>query len=371
MSARTLAIRGLFQDSALQVLDNKVFRVLLGLALLPILVTFVIGIHEHSFSILFGLWEIDYPNWISMLGDDPRGALLELFIDAVINSFAGGIGVTICVAATAFFVPRMLEKGSADLVFTKPISRSVLYLSRYFTGIFFIALLATFLTVGMYLGVLLASGLSYPAILWSTLTLIYIFALVHGVTMLIGVFTKSTPAAMILGMMFFFGNGCVHTGWQVVDAFTTEENPMSAVIAEGMEEGSPWDTVKDIAVAALDGAHYVLPKTSDAPLVVLHTQDALFGTKRAATRMDMQTSFTTREEERRAERRAERGETDEAEAPAEDFESQNDPETWFEQHFAWDAPELRYNVWFSILSSALFTIFILGLGCWRIRRMDF
>lgn len=364
MSARSLALRGLFQDSALQVLDNKVFRVLLALALLPILVTFVVGLHEHSFSILFGLWEIDYPSWISMLGDDPRGALLEMFIDGVINSLAGGVGITVCVAATAFFVPRMLEKGSADLVFTKPISRSVLYLSRYFTGLFFIALLGSFLTFGMYLGVLVASGLSYPAILWSTLTLIYIFALVHGVTMLIGALTRSTPAAMILGMMFFFGNGCVHGGWQVVDAFTSEENPMSEVISEGMEEGSAWDTVKDVAVAALDGAHYVLPKTSDAPLVILHTQDALFGSERAATRESMQETFTSRQEERRHER-------DDAGGSDDEFASQNNPDTWFEKHFAWDAEELRYNIWFSILSSAVFTILVLGLGCWRIRRMDF
>ena len=369
MSARTLAIRGLFQDSALQVLDNRVFRVLLLLALLPILVTFVVGIHEDSFSILFGMWEIDYPSWISMLGDDPRGALLELFIDGVINSLAGGMGITVCVAATAFFVPRMLEKGSADLVFTKPISRTVLYLSRYFTGLFFIALLGAFLTGGMYFGVLISSGLSYPAILWSTLTLIYIFALVHGVTMLIGVFTKSTPAAMILGIMFFFGNGCVHSGWQIVDALTSDENPMSAMIADSTDEGSTWDTVKDVAIGALDGAHYVLPKTSDAPLVVLHMQDALFGSSRAERRKQLSDSF----QERRDERHAEATETTEPQAsdPEPKANPDPDPEAWYENHFGWDAPELRYNTWFSVLSSLLFTFAVLGLGCWRIRRMDF
>jgi len=241
----------------------------------------------------------------------------------------------------------------------------VLYLSRYFTGLFFIALLGTFLTVGMYVGVLLSSGLSYPAILWSTLTLIYIFALVHGVTMLIGVFTKSTPAAMILGIMFFFGNGCVHSGWQIVDALTSDENPMSAMIADGTDEGSTWDTVKDVAIGALDGAHYALPKTSDAALVVLHTQDALFGTSRAERRKLLNDSF----QERRDERHTEDVETD---PPATDIQEPDpDPEAWYENHFGWDAPELRYNAWFSVLSSLLFTLVVLGLGCWRIRRMDF
>jgi ABC-type transport system involved in multi-copper enzyme maturation permease subunit len=364
MSARSLAVRGLFQDSTLQVLDNKVFRVLVALALLPIILTFVVGLHEHSFSFLFGLWEIDYPEWITMLGPDPRGAMLEMFIDAIIVSFAGMGGLTVSVAATAFFVPRMLEKGSADLVFTKPISRSVLYISRYFTGLLFIALLGGFMTFGTYLGVLLASGVNYPAILWSTITLVYIFALIHGVTMLIGALTKSTPAAMILGIMFFFGNGCVHQGWQVADAFTSEENPMSAVIADSTDEGSSWDTVMDVALATLNTVHYILPKTSDASLVVMQTQDALFGSNRAATRKELQSTITERQQKERAERKAKRGDE-----PQEDFSP--DPDAWFENHFAWDAPELRYNIWFSILSSLLFTTVILGLGCWRIRRMDF
>ena len=37
-----------------------------------------------------------------------------------------------CIAATAFFVPRMLEKGAADTLFTKPLSRVVLLLSPPF-----------------------------------------------------------------------------------------------------------------------------------------------------------------------------------------------------------------------------------------------
>ncbi|MBC8451428.1 MAG: ABC transporter permease [Planctomycetes bacterium] len=368
MSQRKLAISGLFLDSTLQVLDNKVFRVLVGLAILPILITFVVGIREDSFSLLFGLWELDYPNWISMLGDDPRSALIELFLDVVVNSIAGSMGITVCVAATAFFVPRMLEKGSADLVFTKPLGRSVLFLSRYVTGLFFIAALGLFLTVGMYLGVLIASGLSYPGILWSSLTLVYIFALVHGVTMLIGLLTRSTPAAMILGIMFFFGNGCVHTSWQIVDQFTSEDNALANAMALEEDDGSGWDTVKNVAIGVLDGLHYVLPKTSDAPLVVLHTQEALFSSGRIAAREEMLDSFEERQVEERTKRNAR---LEEAERKKREERQQDPDDSYFERQFSWRAEELRYNAWFSVLSSLLFTVMVLGVGCWRIRRMDF
>ena len=305
MSRRSLAIGGLFQDSALQVLDNKVFRVLVILALLPILVTFVVGIEEHSFSILFGLWEIDYPKWIAMLGDDPRGALIEMFLDVVINSLAGSMGITICVAATAFFVPRMLEKGSADLVFTKPLGRSVLYLSRYVTGLFFIAGLGLFL---------------------------------------------------------------VHQAWQAVDQLASEDSPLAKAMAAEEGDGSGWDRVRDIAVGTLDGLHFVLPKTSDAPLVVLHAQDALFASGRTAVREELLDSIDTRREQERAKRGARRAEE---ERQRRGGPGNSPKDSYFERHFAFDAPELRYNGWFSVLSSLLFTVLVLALGCWRVRRMDF
>lgn len=361
MSATVL--KGIFLDALYQVLDNRVFRVLLWMTLLPILATFLVGVREDGFSLVFGLWTPGYPAAVGLMGPDPRAALVEIFLDTVVTSLVGGMGMTICLAATAFFVPRMLEKGAADLVFVKPIPRWVLYLARYVTGIVFVALLSVALTGGMYLGVLTSSGLSYPAILWSSLTLVYLYALVHGVTMLIGILTRSTPAAMILGIVFFFGNGCVHGSWQLVDQFRHEESLRTALVGvastdpdedpeAGEDDPDTWSGILSLGAKALDGLHYVLPKTSDAPLVVLHVQEALLPSGRLETRselysgMDKQTTDGTGNE-----------------SPGQ--------ENWFEQHFSFHAEELRYNAWFSLLSSLAFTLGVLGLGMWRLRRMDF
>ena len=360
-------IKGLFQDALYQVLDNKVFRVLMFLTAIPILTTLLVGVREDGFSMVFGLWEIDYPDWVAMFGEDPQAILIEMYLGLVIDGLVGSLGLTICIAATAFFVPRMLEKGAADLVFVKPVPRWLMYASRYVTGLVFVGLLGLILTVGTYLGVLVASGVSYPGILWSTLTLIYVFAMVHGVTMLIGLLTRSTPASMILGVIFFMGNGMIHSGWMWADMLRHQDSVVAEMVGIGdhedpvdeeaeEEEPSAWKAVGDVALRALDVAHYALPKTNDASLVVLHTEEALLGSGRLSTLAGISEGFTEQNEELASET---------------DQEAQADPELWRAQNFGYGADELRYSAWFSLLSSLAFVGAMLGIGFWRLRRVDF
>ena len=379
MSVRMNARRGLLLESVLQVLDNRVFRVLVGLSLIPILATFLIGLNETSFSFLFGLWDVDYPQFLFDMTSDPRTQLIEIFRVTFVDSVVGSLGVTICVAATAFFVPLMLEKGSADLVFTKPTGRITLYLSRYVTGLLFIGCLSLFLNGGIFLGIGLRSGFWYPSILWSTLTLVYLYSLVHAVTMLIGLVTRSTPAAMILGIMFFSFCGCVHGGWQTVEAIgptiskaaaASEAKAQKAAAAEVGDEfqvsepsSKTWSKIANACKSLLYAVHYALPKTSEAVDLTLQVQAAFGFDESLAVRSE----FFENEAERQKQEAEEKAKTKGTQNANSNF---MDPEQSFSQRFGFDAEDWRYNAWFSLLSSLAFTLAVLGLGCWRIRRID-
>lgn len=351
-----LALRGLFRDSILQVLDNRVFRVLVILTLVPILATFVIGLGEERVSLLFGLKTLDYPDfmWAVADGVSPRAYIVELFRSIFVESIVGSVGLTICIAATSFFVPEMVQKGAADLVFTKPLPRWALYLSRYVTGLVFIGALGLVLNAGIFLGLGLRSGYWYPGFLWSTLTLVYIFGLIHGVTMLIGLVTKSTPAAMILGIMFFSLNGCVHGTWMFVDGFGSQLDAMTTAPESEdeaeREEADKWDALKTFGKRALDTAHFALPKTTEAPMLLVLVQDAVGYDDSLAIR----TAFSDHELER---------------ARESNQESVNG-ELQFQKRFSFDAEEPRYNAWVSLLSSLAFVGVVLAIGFWLLGRMD-
>lgn len=287
----------LCKDALYQVLDNKVFRILMLLVLVPILGTLLFGFREDEIVFLFGLRRWSYGPIFEFFSDmtgarfgqnDPQTVVINGISSIVIEGLAGTFGVIFTIAATAFFVPRMIEKGAADVLFHKPLSRLSFYLSRYFAGLAFIALFSLLLVSGMYFGFLVVSRHNDPGILWAAVTLTYLFGLIYGVSMLIGVVTRSTVAAMLLTMIFFFFNGCIHQFW-IQKEQESEKQTLAKLAAELVDEedeaGEEAEEEDDsdlppfvrLLLFTLDAIHYVGPKTTDAGYLTARLRAAVEG----------------------------------------------------------------------------------------------
>ncbi|MCE9595403.1 MAG: ABC transporter permease [Planctomycetes bacterium] len=261
--------RALFRDALSQVVDNRVFRILFVILCVLVLPTFVIGAREDHLSILF-TWDYSYEEVYGLFGgnlaatEHPNRVLIQAAQKALTDGLAGTFGILFAIAATAFFMPRMLEKGAADVVFSKPVSRFALLMTRYIAGLLFAAVLAIVMIGGMQVGFLLVSGWSDPGFLWSIPILIYVFAVVHAVSVLVGVFTRSSVAAMLVTLIFYSFNGCVHQGWYALEAtqggMTLDpEQDEDAKVDRGL--------FLSTMMTALDVAHFILPKTGDADFI--------------------------------------------------------------------------------------------------------
>jgi len=278
-------VAALFRDALYQVLDNKVFRILSGVVLSFVLATFLVGAREDSLTLLFGWKELYYEDIFAFFGlpfpgiEGAGEILVQRIQTLLVDYLAGTLGIIFAISATAFFVPRMLEKGAADTLFSKPVSRLALLLSRYMAGLLFVALLATVLVGGMHLGFLLNSGYSDPGFLWSIASLVYLFGLLHGVSILVGVVTRSTVASILLTLFFALFTSCVHLGWQGKDAFVNNPHVRSLQEEEAQEEASDGSLAaedpqsakdaenerwRDLLFFSIDTIHFILPKTSDA-----------------------------------------------------------------------------------------------------------
>ncbi len=275
----TTISRALFLDILYQTLDNRMFRLLVLLVLGLVAPTFLIAFREDSIELLFGWRKISYASLYQTFDAGSAGehAPAEVigFLQAVfVEFFAGMLGLLFCIAATAFFLPLALEKGAAENVFVKPVSRLTILLTRYAAGLFFVAVLATLLVAGMHLGLLLVSGYSDPGFLWSAVTLVYLFAILHSVSIALGVFTRSAVTALLGTMMFFALNGCIQKVWtmsissheleEVQESWTRNPTPADESASEKeSEEASPLP----LFMKVLTAAHYVLPKTMDAGFI--------------------------------------------------------------------------------------------------------
>lgn len=272
----------LLLDAYYQVLDNRVFRLLLVLAAILILPTLLIGAREEGLVILFGVKTIPWQTFLDAFGapgvqvpDDFNKTFIAGFQDMVVQNLAGTAGILFSIAATAFFIPRMLEKGSADVVFSRPIGRTTLLLTRYLSGVVFVALLSSALVLGMHFSLLLVSGYSDPAFLWNIPSLVYVFALVHSVSTLVAVLTRSSVAAILVSLVFFLFNGCVHRGWITLQHADARLQAASA--SDEAADASRSDSLLGTLRHVLGVAHHVLPKTTDADLIVGSLREKLTG----------------------------------------------------------------------------------------------
>lgn len=310
--------RALLLDAFYQVVDNKIFRLLLLMVGLIVLLTFAIGIGPERISILFGAWTLEYDALTRAFGSaippgvDLQGAVIQELQSLLVETLCGSVGMTVCLAATAFFVPRMLEKGAADTVFSKPVSRWALLFSRYVAGLIFVGILSVVLIGGVWLGGLVSSGWSDPGFLWGIVTLVYLFGVLHAFSLAVGVITRSTVAAILVSVLVFFFSGCVHSGWvlmhwmedpQIAERMRELPSRNGPVRVETDSSGGDSDSADSVSAAdepenpvvtafkgALGAVHYVLPKTSDADVLTAKLRKAL---ERAPPQLEDETAQIT------------------------------------------------------------------------------
>jgi len=272
--------KALFKDALYQVLDNRIFRLLVILVGVLVLPTFLIAAKPEELVVFFGWKTFQYADVlgnfnIEMPADTTaaHATLIQSVQTLLVDQIAGNFGLIFAIAATAFFVPRLVEKGAADTVFSKPVSRAALLLSRYVAGLLFVGILVTVLVVGMHVGLLLNSGYSDPGFLWAIPVMIYKYGILHAFSLLVAVLTRSSVAAILTTLMFFAFSGCVHTGWQVKEL--AQERVKLQLQAGEEPEGDDPQALLDFLIGALDVVHYTLPKTTDASVISQKLRAAL------------------------------------------------------------------------------------------------
>ncbi len=145
-------------------------------------------------------WDLAWP--VPFAPDDLQEQLLP-WIVFVLDWIVGPIGVFVAVLVTASIVPQMFDAGSLNLLLSKPISRSLLFLFKFLGGCAFILIAATILFVGLWL--ILGVRLS----IWNHKLLLYIpiylflFSIYYAVSAFSGLIWRSTVIAVAMSIAFW------------------------------------------------------------------------------------------------------------------------------------------------------------------------
>lgn len=140
----------------------------------------------------------------------PRGPIkidpVEFLLVQLVRS-AGGSLFLIGIFAVAGLIPSMLEKGTAELYLSKPISRLSLVLARALGASFGIALNIFYFAVGILLVFGIKIGVWHWPLLLAAFMIGVAFTFFYSLVVLAGLVTKSQGFSIILAFVFWLVSG--------------------------------------------------------------------------------------------------------------------------------------------------------------------
>lgn len=225
----------------------------------------------HDVKLLYGI----PMSWL--LGNNIEEAVFTIE-KWVIHKVGAWLAIMVGLIITAFFVPNMLRKGSVDLVISKPIYRWLLLIYKYIGGLTFMVVLSFFTVLGVWIVVGLRAGIWGPGFLWVIPGIVFYFAILYSVSVLMGTLTRSPIVAILATFTvwgFLYANGLLHN---VVGRERVEKAKVEAGIETEPQENEPNGDknarrgppkltqllgIPDWVSTTSDVIHAVLPRTSD------------------------------------------------------------------------------------------------------------
>ncbi len=172
-------------------------------------------------TIIMNYFGMDFPHRASV--DEARfvDMINQMVVPFIVDWLLGFILVLAGILVTSHLIPDMLQPGSLHLLLSKPVSRSLLFLSKFVGGCAFMTLCVTQLIIGLYLIIGFRLGVWNPRLLWCIPVAVFLFAVFYSVSAVVGLRWKS--AIMATGVTMIFGLICFVVGFLggLSDAFVT------------------------------------------------------------------------------------------------------------------------------------------------------
>ncbi|HAY80118.1 MAG TPA: hypothetical protein DCY79_09975, partial [Planctomycetaceae bacterium] len=150
---------------------------------------------------------VHYLFW-DVTGPLPFGkTLLQPAVDSllaiILNYLVGTAAIFVSNLVTAPMIPHAFEAGAIDLLLSKPVTRSLLFLVKFFGGSVFILLNSTYLIVGIWLIFGMRLGMWNHSILWCIPILLFQFIVYYSVSAWAAVQWKSPIVSVVITFLFW------------------------------------------------------------------------------------------------------------------------------------------------------------------------
>lgn len=184
-----------------------------------------------------------------------------------------GLGIAamlIAIIITSPMIPDMFQTGSLHLLLSKPISRSLLFLTKFTGGCIFVAVNIVYLLIGLYLFAGIRLEIWNTGILWCIPLFIFMFMVYYSVSSLVGLIWKNPIICVVVTAVFWavcFGVGTIHFFFDVainIQPQATRIYAMNDTVVMGNAQGRLliWDAKESTwrtAYGEVDGQQLLGP----------------------------------------------------------------------------------------------------------------
>jgi ABC-type transport system involved in multi-copper enzyme maturation permease subunit len=237
----------LFVDAYRELNAKRLFWITLVLSLGVVVAFAFISITDRGFKMF--AWEIPSP--YNATNIPPETFYKFLFTQWAIPWWLGFIASILALISVGSIFPDFLNTGSIDLYLAKPISRLRLFVTKYLTGLLFVALqvlvfaAASFVVIGV-------KGRAWEFGIFLAVPLVTLFfSYLYSVCVLIGLVTRSTLAAILLTMLFWCGVWSTNAADAFLVVFKSASEEKQARLQDNLDA---WQRLIDVQRTAVSTA---------------------------------------------------------------------------------------------------------------------
>jgi ABC-type transport system involved in multi-copper enzyme maturation permease subunit len=155
-----------------------------------------------TMTIYYWMYTYD-PYWTFTASKKTVTDVVSGLTTVLFDKFLLSIGLFIGIFVTANVIPQTFNPGSLNLLLSKPITRSGLFISRFVGGCTQVAICSVYLFVGTWLWLGLGIGFWERAFLWSVPIYIFVFAIYYSVSAFFGLLYRSPILSVVMTVVFW------------------------------------------------------------------------------------------------------------------------------------------------------------------------
>lgn len=199
----------LLLDAYRELSAKKLFWMVLMLSGLVVGVFAMLGITPEGVQL--AVWNIgDFGGFVNSDNLPPAMFYKAMFSGLGIKFWLTWIASILALISTASLIPDFIAGGAIELSLSKPLSRLRLFLTKYFSGLLFVALQVTIFSAASFLVIGLRGGEWLPGVFLAIPVVVIFFSYLYSFCALVGLITRSTIAALLLTLLFWVFLFCLN-----------------------------------------------------------------------------------------------------------------------------------------------------------------